>query len=450
MSLSPGTKLGPYEVAEAIGAGGMGEVYRARDTKLGREVALKVLPDLFADDPQRLGRFQREAKVLVSMNHPNIAVIHGLEEADGVRALVLELVDGRTLADRIAQGAMPLEEALAIARQIAEGLEAAHEHGIIHRDLKPSNVIVKEDGQVKVLDFGLAKALEGVEDEEDLSSSPDVPPSVAQLLRRCLTKDRKRRLQSIGEARIAIEDYLAEPDTAAPSEAAKPRSPMLSWALAGVFGVAFLVTLWVLWPSPSPVASSMRLSVKLGAGDHRLVDHGARHGAMAVLSPDGKTLAFLGRTADGNSQIYLRPLDSLEPTPLGGTEGAASPFFSPDGRWLAYSSNESGDGEVYVRPFPGPGGKSQVSTGGGSYPIWSRDGRRLFFLTPDWRIMVVDYTSSDSFAAGKPQVWSQKRYGPAELLRGACSQGDRREGLTRSSATPHEPVGLSVVDARTL
>jgi len=176
MSLSPGARLGAYEVLGLIGTGGMGEVYRARDTKLNRDVALKVLPDLFASDSDRLTRFQREAQVLASLNHPNIAIIYDLEEADGVRALVLELVEGPALADLIADPqahglglkalgpkplmGRPLEEALSIARQIAEALEAAHDHGIVHRDLKPANVKVKEDGTVKVLDFGLAKALD--------------------------------------------------------------------------------------------------------------------------------------------------------------------------------------------------------------------------------------------------------------------------------------------------
>jgi serine/threonine-protein kinase len=140
----------------------MGEVYRARDTKLNRDVALKVLPDAFALDPERLLRFRREAQVLASLNHTNIAAIHGFEESDGVQALVLEYVDGPTLADRIAQGPMPLDEALPIARQIADALEAAHEQGIIHRDLKPANIKVRDDGTVKVLDFGLAKALDDV------------------------------------------------------------------------------------------------------------------------------------------------------------------------------------------------------------------------------------------------------------------------------------------------
>jgi serine/threonine protein kinase len=150
----------------------MGEVYRARDTKLGRDVALKVLPNLFASDPERVARFQHEARTLASLNHPNIGGIHGLEEANGVTALVLELVEGPTLADRIAQGPIPLDEALPIAKQIAEALEAAHEHGIIHRDLKPANIKVRPDGRVKVLDFGLAKALDSAPASIDGSQSP--------------------------------------------------------------------------------------------------------------------------------------------------------------------------------------------------------------------------------------------------------------------------------------
>ena len=163
MALTPGARIGPYEVTAHIGVGGMGEVYRARDTKLNRDVAVKVLPELFALDPDRVARFKREAHVLASLNHPNIAAIYGFEEAAeaGRRcALVLELVEGPTLADRIARGRMPLDEALPIARQIADALEAAHERGIVHRDLKPANIKVRADGMVKVLDFGLAKVLE--------------------------------------------------------------------------------------------------------------------------------------------------------------------------------------------------------------------------------------------------------------------------------------------------
>src|SRR5437762_12711988 len=157
MALNPGTLLGPYEILAQIGAGGMGEVYRARDTKLNRDVAIKVLPEVFASDPDRLARFTREVQTLASLNHPNIAAIYGIEESGGVRALVMELVEGEDLSQCIARGAIPLDDALPIAKQIAEALEAAHEQGIIHRDLKPANIKVTSGGTVKVLDFGLAK-----------------------------------------------------------------------------------------------------------------------------------------------------------------------------------------------------------------------------------------------------------------------------------------------------
>ena len=179
MPLTPGTTLGPYKVTAKIGQGGMGEVYRARDTKLDRDVALKVLPQAFTDDPDRLARFEREAKVLASLNHPNIGHIYGLEEAEGQKALVLELVEGPTLAERIKQGPIPVDEALPIAKQIAEALEAAHEQGIIHRDLKPANIKVRTDGTVKVLDFGLAKAFQPDAADPNMSQSPTISLTAA-------------------------------------------------------------------------------------------------------------------------------------------------------------------------------------------------------------------------------------------------------------------------------
>jgi eukaryotic-like serine/threonine-protein kinase len=282
VSLAPGTRLGPYEVTALIGAGGMGEVYRARDTNLRRDVALKILPGAFVHHPDRVARFRREAHLLAALNHPNIAHIYGLEDADGANALVMELVEGPTLADRIAKGPIPIDEALPIARQIAEALEAAHERGIIHRDLKPANVKVRDDGKVKVLDFGLAKAFVSDGPGTDLSQAPtrtsdrtadgqmlgtpaymspeqlrglavdkrtdiwafgcvlyqlltgrkafsgntvsDVvaailerepnweavpartPAPISRLLRRCLDKDRKRRLRDIGDALADLEE----------------------------------------------------------------------------------------------------------------------------------------------------------------------------------------------------------------------------------------------------
>src|SRR5215510_3244085 len=170
MAITIGQTLGSYQVLSLLGRGGMGEVYRARDTQLQRDVALKLLPDVFASDPERLARFQREAQVLASLNHPNIAQIYGLEGAGTSRCIVMELVDGDTLEERLNRGPIPVKEALAIALQITEALEAAHEKDIIHRDLKPANVKITPEGRVKVLDFGLAKPL-----EEPIRSSSDSP-----------------------------------------------------------------------------------------------------------------------------------------------------------------------------------------------------------------------------------------------------------------------------------
>ena len=180
MALEVGSRLGHYDVTALIGEGGMGQVYQATDTKLNRQVALKILPEAFAEDPDRLARFQREAQVLASLNHPNIAAIHGIEDTEGTKALVLELVEGPTLADRIAQGPIPVDEALPIAKQIAEALEAAHEAGVIHRDLKPANIKVRDDGTVKVLDFGLAKALDTTP-QGDPSQSPTRTAAATQM-----------------------------------------------------------------------------------------------------------------------------------------------------------------------------------------------------------------------------------------------------------------------------
>ena len=420
MSLAPGTRFGAYEIVSQIGEGGMGEVYRARDTKLNRDVALKVLPDLFASDADRLARFNREAQTLASLNHPNIAHIHGLEESGGVRALVMELVEGDDLSQRIARGPIPVDEALPIAKQIAEALEAAHEQGVIHRDLKPANIKVRSDGAVKVLDFGLAKladaeaatrsgrgdsappptitspammtglgvilgtaaymspeqargnvadkradiwafgvvlfemltgdrAFTGETISDTLASvlktepnwralPADLPPRLRGLLRWCLNKDLKRRLRDIGDARAQIEDLVVgaseETGAVAVAVAVPVWRRVLPWAFTGVFaaGLAAMLLWGVPGQKPSPVAL-MRMSAELGA------DVSLALGALdpISLSPNGTVMAFVGQEkAGGKVQLYVRRLNESQATVLSGTDGAHSPFFSPDGQWIAF------------------------------------------------------------------------------------------------------------------
>ncbi len=410
-----GRKISHYNVTEKLGAGGMGEVYRATDTKLNRDVALKVLPEEFARDADRMARFKREAQVLASLNHPNIAAIYGLEEADGIHCLVLELVEGPTLAERIAAGPLPLKEALEIARQIADALEAAHEKGIIHRDLKPANVKVTHEGTVKVLDFGLAKALEGESAEQDVANSPTLsmaatqagvilgtaaymspeqargqradrradvwsfgvvlfemltgqraftgetvsdvlaavlraeldwdslppqtPPAIRRLLQRCLTKDKRRRLGAISEATFTLDEYLADP-SASSTESAPAAVVLLPawqrtlpWAVAGALGVVATVALWG-WLSPPPAEPPVVTRFPL---DFPMVESfgGGCCGRMLALSPSGDRFAF-GAQADGVTLLYVRAMDQLDPVALAGTENATTPFFSPDGRWIAF------------------------------------------------------------------------------------------------------------------
>jgi Tol biopolymer transport system component/predicted Ser/Thr protein kinase len=396
-----GTHIGPYEILGLLGAGGMGEVYRARDTRLKREVALKVLPEAFANDPGRMARFQREAEVLAAINHPNIAHVYGLEE----RAIVMELVEGETLA-----GPLAIDTALEYARQIAEALEYAHEKGVIHRDLKPANVKVTPEGQVKVLDFGLAKAIEnqagaagdpassptltvgatrvgtilgtaaymspeqaagkaadrrsdiwsfgavlyemlagkrafdGESVSETLASVLKVEPdwdalptatlgSIRNLLRRCLKKDRRQRLQSIGDARIAIEEALsgASQETALAQPAVPKRRSLVLSVLAAVIGFALIVLGTALWRATRTVDRPLvRLNVDLGP------DAAAGQYISAVLSPDGTRLIYFAAGSDGNRRLATRLLDQPKATTLAGTEGAEWPFFSPDGQWIGF------------------------------------------------------------------------------------------------------------------
>ena len=410
MSLSVGTRLGPYEILAPIGAGGMGEVYRARDTKLDREVAIKVLPAATANDPERLARFEREAKVLASLNHPQIAQIYGLEQSGETRALVMELVAGSTLA--VPQ---PMQTAIQYARQIADAIEAAHEKGITHRDLKPGNIMVTPDGTVKVLDFGLATA-PGAESASNPANSPtmtmaatqagvilgtaaymspeqaagkpvdkrsdiwsfgvvlyemlsgarlfegetlshtlahvltrpidlgslpkDTPPEIVKLLRRCLDRDPKKRLRDIGEARVAIDDYLANPTATAgtvlPVRFGRTRL-LAPWLVAGV-GLALAAGMaWRQYLKSPVTAPVVRFIVPPPPkNSFSPVD------TMAI-SPDGRYLAFTAAFGGGvqEHQLWLRPLDSTEAHLVSANIGRALlPFWSPDSRFIAFWTPE--------------------------------------------------------------------------------------------------------------
>jgi eukaryotic-like serine/threonine-protein kinase len=411
--LKRGSRLGGYEILSRIGAGGMGVVYSAQDTMLCRTVALKILPEMFLNDPQRLARFQREARVLASLNHPHIATIFGLEQSTGTRALVMELVDGQTLAERIRQGPMPVDEALGIAKQICEALEYAHEHGVVHRDLKPANVKVTSGDAVKVLDFGLAKAIQGDGGETDPENSPTIsamatqagmllgtaaymspeqakakaadrradiwafgcvlyemltgtmafggasitetlasviraepdwsllppgtPEQLRALLRRCLQKDVRQRLQAIGDARIALDEVLTG---ATEASAGPPSSPALwrrrlPWLLFGAAAAALAAFAWLYEAGgrrPVP-AEPVRLQIPLP------VKPPLRLTGLFVLSPDGRQLALAATSTDGIPRIWIRPLNSLELRPLAGTESVGSVlFWSPDSRLIAFDA----------------------------------------------------------------------------------------------------------------
>ncbi len=460
MPLPAGVHLGVYEVVSSLGAGGMGEVYRARDAKLGRDIALKILPSTLAHDSQAMARLEREARTLASLNHPNIAAIYGLEESDGRRALVMELVEGETLAEHIrgraGAGRKPLlaEEALPIAKQIAEALEYAHERGVIHRDLKPANVKITPEGVVKVLDFGLAKVLSDQDsmapvvsansptlsamatqagiilgtaaymapeqakgkqvdrradiwafgcvlfemlaaekpfDGETITdllaavikSEPDwtvlpqtTPPAIRRVIRRCLQKDTRQRLQAIGDARIAIEEALsgADADAAisggpiAGAERASLLGRALPWTLGAIAVICAATAGWLLL-KPRPQQSVVRFSVASPENSEFVV------GSSMSLSPDGRMLAIVARAGpDKANVLWLRPLDSLTAHPILGTDGASSPFWSPDSQQIGFEAG----GKLMKLASSGGTPQTLCDTKRFDGATWNRDGVILF------------------------------------------------------------------------
>ncbi|HEU5258697.1 MAG TPA: protein kinase [Vicinamibacterales bacterium] len=467
-------QLGAYRIDSLLGAGGMGEVYRARDTRLGREVAIKILPRAFTADADRLARFEREARVLASLNHPHVAAIYGVEDApteagSPVRALVLELVEGETLAERIARAGskgLPIKEALDTARQIADALDAAHEKGIVHRDLKPANIKITPQGVVKVLDFGLAKLDVGSGEADDVTAAPtitvndtreglivgtaaymspeqargqnvdkrtdiwafgcvlyeiltgraafrgetisdtiavilgrepdwtalpgSVPPTVSRLLRRCLEKDPKRRLHDIADARIEIDDALPGSIASQSNHNADVRRRWLlglvGGSLALALGLAWTITQLPRSPAQDPV---LRLTVTPPAGTEFADDSGI------ALSPDGRMLAFVARSASG-SRLWVRPLNSSTSRELRGTDDAVFPFWSPDSRSLGFFAA----GQLKRVDLTGGSPTVICDVGSGRGGAWSEQGVIVFNSVNDGPLLRV------SASGGTPEPFT--------------------------------------------
>jgi serine/threonine-protein kinase len=403
MSLSEGARLGSYEILSALGAGGMGEVYRARDTRLDRLVAIKVLPQAFVADPERVARFRREAKVLASLNHPHIAAIYGLEEADGVKALVMELVEGEDLSQRLSRGPIPLDEALPVARQIAEALEAAHEQGIIHRDLKPANVRIRPDGTVKVLDFGLAKALLTDADSPDILNSPTITaptrdgivlgtaPYMSPEQASGRPVDRRTDVWAFGAVLYELLSGMRAFPGASTAEAlAHVLTLTPDWARLPVqtpAGIRILLRR-CLEKSPakrldSAVALRLEIDEALAspASETTATGHGVNRRRLRrdviATAVAASLVAALGtwlvmRKASPGAVLPARFSIPLPPTTLQGNDIA----LSPDGRYLVYQSR----GRLMLRPLDQLEAVPLSSVAAGRNPFFSPDSRWIAFF----------------------------------------------------------------------
>ncbi|HYX82041.1 MAG TPA: protein kinase, partial [Gemmatimonadales bacterium] len=432
MSIAIGSRLGPYEIVGSLGAGGMGEVYRARDTRLHREVAIKVLPDLFAADPERLGRFEREAKTLAALNHTHIAQIYGFEQSGDTSALVMELVEGEDLAQRIARGAIPLDEALAIARQIADALEAAHELGIIHRDLKPANIKVRPDGTVKVLDFGLAKA--AVPDVA-VANSPTFTAAATQMGMIIGTAAYMAPEQARGKAIDKRADIWAfgcvlyEMLTGHQAFAADTVTDIVA-------AVVKSDPDWTVLPADTPPRLRELLRRCLDKeprkrlrdiGDARLeldaisaVGHvtdpilrpGARLPPSSSWSPRvpwiAAAAAAIAALAVAAVHLSEKPADS-EAINLALLPPAGAVFheieLSPDGRKIAFTAQDgTGRTQLWIRSLDSPTPRALNATQGASYPFWSPDSRSVAFFAQGKLKKVPD-------SGGPPQVLAEAPVG---------------------------------------
>ncbi|HET9217842.1 MAG TPA: protein kinase, partial [Terriglobia bacterium] len=458
-----GRQVGKFQFLSLLGIGGMGEVYRAHDTKLKRDVAIKILPGEASLDSDRIGRFQREAEVLASLNHPNIAAIYDLEETGGSLFLVLELIEGETLAELLKAGPIPLDEALQIAAQILDALAAAHERGIIHRDLKPANIKRTPEGKVKVLDFGLAKAfaVESVDPApaslptlatsstpgmilgtmaymspeqasgisvdrrtdifafgavlyEMLSGQPafpgqtdsailaaviraepdwrklpaSTPAGIRRLLRRCLQKDRNRRLQTAGDARIEIDEAGNEPQLDAdvlPSAQSRRRLGWRTLALVGLIVVfaAVWITSAVAPVADGSLATEARLELNTGPTTEPV---------SLAISPDGQKIVYVAGS-EGQS-LWVRPLDSASAQPLPGTDGATYPFWSPDSRSIGFFAQGKLKRIDTVNGFVQTLATATAGRGG----AWGPDGTILFSASVSSPILRLPPDGSDPVA----------------------------------------------------
>ncbi|HET6462767.1 MAG TPA: protein kinase, partial [Candidatus Krumholzibacteria bacterium] len=444
-----GKTIAHYEVTSHLGKGGMGEVYRARDSKLGRDVALKVLPESFAADAERLARFQREARLLASLNHPHIATIHGIEGDGANRVLVLELVDGEDLAQRIASGPLPVKEAIAIARQVADAIESAHDQGIVHRDLKPANVVVTPGGVVKVLDFGLAKAIENdASPNSNLSHSPTLlgsSPTMAGVIlgtAAYMSPEQARGKRVDRRADIfAFGCLLYEMLTGRQAFSGETVSDTLAAVLRAEPD-------WALLPQDTPRAVVKLLKRCLekdprarlrDIGEARIVLENVERGvemddpgntaavaakpkrawlpwtiaALAIMAAiasivlSDRSAAPVAETVSTQLSRVLPPGSSLA---LRG-QNPAPPAISPDGRRIVFGISAGGGGTLYVRSLDEPEAAALPGTDGAAYPFWSPDNQKIAFFAGG-KLRRVDasggpVTTICDAALGKGGTWAE-------------------------------------------